>query len=107
MARSGSIAVAAGSDLRYQGNVTFDSEVTSKLLGYEYPMIYVEAFQDGVLVYGQLDHPDAVFVLGGGSSEWVTRGGGPAHCRASLMIYGGRHNIMDPFVAAVEFEAAG
>ena len=103
--RTGTISIGAGSDLRFQGAVVFDAEVTSQLRGYEYPMIYVEAWQDGELVYGQLDHPDVPFYLGGGSSLWVSRGGGAAHCRASLMIYGGRHNIANPFVAAVEFDA--
>lgn len=107
MPRAGTIAVASGSVLSYQGAVTFDSVVTSPLKGYEYPMIYVKAFDvdSGDLIYGQLDHPDAVFVLGGGSSVWVSRGGGPARCEADLMIYGGRHNIADPFVASVGFSA--
>ena len=41
----------------------------------------------GDLVYAQMDHPDVGFVLGGGSSDWMTNGG-PAECKANLYAYG-------------------
>jgi hypothetical protein len=91
----------------YQLPVTFTTTVTGKLKGYQYPLVYVECSQD-VLVYGQLDFPDVAFVLGGGSSEWVTRGGGAAECVAHLMIYPGIHHN-DPILdlAQVTFHAEG
>jgi hypothetical protein len=49
---------------------------------------------DGSVIYAQLDHPDATFVLGGGSSEWRSRGGS-ADCSASLRAYGGRSGGQD------------
>jgi hypothetical protein len=71
------------------------------LAGWEYPMVAVSCFQDvngdGAidtnlvgpdLVYTELDHPDATFTLGGYSSIWTQRGGGPAVCRADLDAYG-------------------
>lgn len=114
MAATGTIAVHPGSDLRFGGAVTFDV-TTAGLKGNEYPMVYVEAFQDvdgdgqaDDLVYGQLDHADATFILGGGSSLWVSRGGGAAHCRATLYVYGGKvhGNDVIVFLASVDFEAS-
>jgi hypothetical protein len=96
VAVKGTIAVKAGQTPTYQEPVYFDWKVVGKIKGYQYPLIYVEAYQDGVLVYGQLDHPDVGFILGGGSSEWVTRGGGAAECIAHLMIYPGLHS--DPIL---------
>jgi hypothetical protein len=45
----------------------------------------IHAFPDdgGDLVFMALDHPDVDFVLGGGSSRWVTTGGS-AECKAVL-----------------------
>jgi hypothetical protein len=102
------IAVADGSDLTFGGNVTFDTEVGEKLKGKEYPMVYVECFQDDVKVWGRLREPDAVFKLGGDSSLWIANGGGPAACRAYLHAYGshvpgGIRNLAGP----VEFDATG
>lgn len=101
------IAVAAGSDLRYQGSVTFDTTVTDKLKGYEYPMIVVSAYQNDLLVYQELAHADATFVLGGGSSDWVGNGGGAAHCTAALYSYPGLHSGDIKLLAGpIEFDAA-
>ena len=87
--------------------VTFTTSVTGKLRGYQYPLVYVACYQAGVLVYGQLDFPDAPFLLGGGSSEWVTRGGGPAECIATLYIYPGLHDDAIVWLASTAFSAAG
>lgn len=73
------------------------------------------------MVYGQLDHPDGLvelqpdgslahvgWVLGGGSSAWLYRGG-PAKCRAYLMVYGGKHggSLVNDVLATVDFDAGG
>lgn len=92
----------------YQQPVFFDTTVTSKLKGYQYPMVIVDCYQNGELVYRQLDHPDTAFILGGGSSLWVSRGGGPATCNGQLWIYNGLHSGGPFFVIRTEnFEAAG
>ena len=91
----------------YGQTVTFTTSVTGKLKGYQYPLVYVACSQDGVLVYGQLDFPDAAFLLGGGSSLWVTRGGGPAECIATLYIYPGLHDGPILWLASTTFSAAG
>lgn len=59
------------------------------LAGWEYPMVAIWCYQDGVLVYMELAHPDATFVLGGGSSDWKTIGGA-ADCEAYLYAYGSK-----------------
>ncbi|HEU5211788.1 MAG TPA: hypothetical protein VFU10_03390 [Gaiellaceae bacterium] len=69
--------------------------------GYEYPMVDLQCFQDvngdGVVdtnllgpdvVFTALDTPGATFTLGGYSSIWTLRGGGPATCVAYLDAYG-------------------
>lgn len=74
-------------------NVTFTT-VVPKLKGHEYPMVYVSCYQGSEKVYGQLDHPDVVFVLGGGWSPWRDVEG-PATCRAELLVYGGQEKGRD------------
>lgn len=77
----------------YQQWIDFDWSVTGKLKGYEYPMVIVDCYQDDVLVYRQLDHPDSQqLILGGGWSLWVERGGGDAECVGRLMVYPGLHD---------------
>jgi len=72
--------------------VTFTTTVP-KLKGNEYPMILLKATVDGEVVYGQLDHPDTAFLLGGGSSPWIDPSNPhyrqPATCVAELWSYGG------------------
>jgi hypothetical protein len=104
---AGTIAIAAGSDPSYQGVVMFDVS-TDGITGTRYPLVYVACSQDGSLVYGQLDHPDAAFLLGGGWSDWVEVGGGAADCTASLLVYGGKVKGRDviTFLASVDFHAA-
>lgn len=77
------------------------------LAGWEYPMVAVWCYQDSVLVYMQLAHPEEVFVLGGGSSDWKTLGGS-ADCEAYLYAYGSkgpRESIRT--LASAPFFAAG
>jgi len=68
------------------GAVSFTT-VAAGLAGWEYPMVAVWCYQEGVLVYMELATPDSVFVLGGGSSDWLTIGGA-AECHANLYAYG-------------------
>lgn len=79
----------------FGGTVTFTTNVVG-LQGAEYPLVYVECSStaDGSLLYGQLDHPDVGFVLGGGSSRWWTVRDS-AHCLAHLYAYGGKANGYD------------
>jgi hypothetical protein len=90
-----SAARLAGTELQIGSGVTFTT-VVGALGGSEYPMVYVECRSDadGSVVYGQLDHPEVIFVLGGGSSPWFEVGGG-ATCTGQLLAYGGRSKGMD------------
>lgn len=74
-------------------NVTFTAKANG-LKGREYPMVYLKCTQNDAVVYGQLDHPDVTFVLGGGSSQWKLNGG-PAVCKAYLYAYGGKERGND------------
>jgi len=87
---------------RLGSKVTFKTSV-QPLAGWQYPMVTVACYQDvnndGTIeksttgpdvVYLQLDHPDTSFVLGGGWSEWLDRGGS-ATCEANLWAYPGLH----------------
>ena len=60
----------------------------------EYPMIYLECRQNGVVVYEKLDNPNEAFILGGVSSQWKSNGG-PATCKAYLYSYGGKKDGAD------------
>lgn len=81
---SGTIALAPGSELRYQGRVSFTVTGTENLRN---PRIWVSCFKpdlEGRLVYGEGGGADETFKLGGDSSTWVQEGGGPAWCSARL-----------------------
>ena len=101
----------AGQALSLGDSVTFTTQVVG-LRGSEWPMVYVEcrSAATGALVYGQLDHPDATFVLGGGSSDWwLVRGA--ASCWAHLYSYGGKTSggldETRELAAPVSFDATG
>jgi len=104
-APSGTIAIADGSDLSFGGYVSFDTTVSGKLKGYQYPLVYVACYQD-VKVYGRLDYPDTVFVFSSGSSAWVTLGGGAAECIGRLAIYGGLNHGGPTTLAEVDLSVA-
>ena len=68
------------------------------LSGPEYPMVDLTCYQDvngdgfvdtsllgPDIVFSWLDTPSASYTLGGYSSIWTLRGGGPAVCRADLV----------------------
>ena len=80
------IAIDGSSDLWLGGSVTFSTEAVG-LKGREWPMVLIKCWDGGGDVhYAQLDHPDARFVLGGGSSQWKDEGG-DADCAATLHAY--------------------
>lgn len=89
------------------GEVTVTT-TESGLKGGEYPMVYLACTaEDGTTVYGELAHPDAVFVLGGGSSPWITPPTPeqpnpyyrvPASCRAQLFAYPNIHKSEAPIL---------
>lgn len=91
---SGTIAVAAGSQLYLGGIVSFDWSVQD--IGNQNPRIQVMCFQNGEIVYGEAHNANptlgdppfdgASFLLGGGMSEWLL-GGGAADCEATLYYW--------------------
>lgn len=82
---SGTIAGPFGS-AALGSTVTFTTTV-SGFKGWQYPMVDLVCEQAGTVVFAQLDYPDAIFLLGGGSSDW-SAGGGDAECHADLDLYG-------------------
>ena len=67
------------------GQVLTFATAAGSLAGWEYPMVALACYQNDELVYIQLNHPDATFTVGGGSSQWTA---GNATCHASLYAYG-------------------
>lgn len=90
-ARAGTIVLNESGPFAFQDEVTFTT--TDNLKGREYPMVYVVCTSDvtGEVLYGQLDHPNTVFVLGGGSSPWHASSD-DANCKGVLYSYGGRED---------------
>jgi hypothetical protein len=105
-AASGTISDPVG-DLRLGGAITFTS-TTDNLKGWQYPLIDLECSQNGTVVFSQLDAPNAIFLLGGGSSRWLETGGS-ATCVAYLDAYGTKGGNWDITLLATgaTFEAAG
>lgn len=96
------------------GEVTFTT-TTDGLHGNQYPMVYLVCQVDpsnfpGQIgprtVYGQLDHPEMTFILGGGSSPWITPSDpdyqAPATCHAELRAYGPKGDVV--LATAPDFE---
>lgn len=82
---SGAIAIADGSELKFQGEVRFVCGGMDRLKN---PRVSVEAHDgEGVLIYAEAGRVFDTFTLGGGSSQWVERGGGPADCIATLFYF--------------------
>jgi hypothetical protein len=101
------IRLESYSDLRLGGYAGFDTNAVG-LAGWEYPMVEVGCYQSGTLVYMELNEPGAEFLLGGASSDWLTKGGS-ANCSAILYAYGwkgGKESIRN-LDAAVSFDALG
>lgn len=123
---SGNISLATA-EPTYQQPVTFDWSVSGHYKAFYYPMIYVACYQSldvnpygyttlppnengDYLVYGELFRPGTGYVplLGGGSSAWVSNGGGAADCTATLYLYPGLHDAPIIFLDQTPvFSAAG
>jgi hypothetical protein len=84
--------------------VAFDT-VAGSLAGWEYPMVALHCYQSNVLVFVQLNHPDATFTVGGGSSQWTS---GDATCNAGLYAYGwkGGKESIRPLASTYDWTAA-
>lgn len=71
-----------------QSPVSFGDQITFTCVvphGTHNPWISVTAYDDiGALLYGEGGPVGHTFQLGGASSEWVGRGGGPAQVHAEL-----------------------
>lgn len=72
------------------------------------PRVQVMCSQGGVLVYGEAGSADHVFLLGGGSSDWL-RSGGAADCTADLfyIVWNGNSQQQVTFLASTSFAAGG
>lgn len=70
-APSGTIVLNETGPFTIDSVVTFTTAVMN-LKGNQWPMVYVVCHStlDGDLLVGQLDHPDAEFIIGAGSSPW-------------------------------------
>lgn len=122
---SGTITVTTAAPT-YQQPIAFDWSVSGHYKSFYYPMIYIACYQSlevnpygyttlppnaagEYLVYGELFRPDTGYVpiLGGGSSAWVSNGGGAADCTATLYLYPGFHDAPIIFLDQTAFSAAG
>lgn len=96
----------------YQQPVTFTTSISGKLKPGQYAMVYVECYQPDKpnpfpnyngLVWAELDHPNAAFVLGDPATGWTLWQGGSADCVAHLWLYPG----IPLELARVPFRATG
>jgi hypothetical protein len=109
---SGSSAASASISLN-EANPALGSSITfssSYASGVKNPRIQVMCYQDNgaTLVYGEAGSPDHVFLLGGGSSQWLANGG-LASCHADLfeLIWNGNNPQQVTMLASTAFDAAG
>ena len=100
--------------VHYQDRITFTCVWSPLRL--KNPRVAVNAYDpaSGDLLYGEAGGAADSFQLGGGMSEWVMRGGGPAHCIAQLYWFVGKngkewtgHGVQAdaPVLAMCEFDA--
>lgn len=92
--------------------VTFTC-TTEGLRGNQDARVEVQAFQDvdgdgqmDDIVYGEAWGIGVSFLLGSGSSPWLTRGG-PAHCVAKLYYWDNHPAQHQVVLDTIEFDAAG
>jgi hypothetical protein len=105
-APSGTIVLNETGPLTLGDTVTFTTTVTG-LKGSEWPMVYVRCVDaDGVTLYGQLDHPETVFVLGGGWSPWRDTPWVDAVCQADIRYFNVKH-ISTVLAVTPAFDASG
>lgn len=60
------------------------SYTTTGTDGLKNPRVWTACYQAGVLVYAEGIGAAETFTLGGGSSDWLNNGGGPADCTTVL-----------------------
>lgn len=89
------LPVALGDTVTF--TTTIDGHVTR-------PEVEVHCSQDGVLVFGIAGAPDDAFLLGGGTSQWVS---GPADCEAVLFYFGRGRDKPYTALAATTFPVEG
>jgi len=90
-------SISANGPAAYQQPLTFTITVVPSRLdcyGYNHKTcarVEVLCYQAGSLVYGEAGDLEQAretgFVLGGGLSQWVINGGGPADCTANLFVF--------------------
>jgi hypothetical protein len=80
----GTAMARATTSPHYQDTVAFNATGTGHLKN---PRVYVRCYQYGLLVYGEAGAAGSTFMLGGGWSQWVANGGGPASCWADLYYF--------------------
>lgn len=121
---SASPAISLNGTAQYQQSVTFT--VTSLANKYDCvgngkcARVQVLCFQAGVQVYGESGDLGQArgdgtsplgydgFLLGGGWSQWIENGGGPANCVASLFRFDNSGPTQQFVVlATTQFDAAG
>lgn len=90
---SGTIVLNETGSLQFGDTVTFTT-THDRLKGSQWPMIYVacRSVVDGTLLYGQLDHPEVGFLLGGASSPWWDQRDN-ALCQGYLYAYSKQGDI--------------
>jgi len=102
-------------DPHLRGTVVFEIVVPAKYDCDRYngrcARVLVQCYQTGELVYGEggdLDYArSGSWLLGGGGSLWLDRGG-PAHCEAdTLRYYNGPTTGQVEYFAHTEFDAGG
>lgn len=80
-------------DPYFGGKVTFKTSISSKI---KHPMILVRCYQGTTKVYAEAGLTTWTFHLGGGSSMWVSIGGGAARCASDLY-----YNVEQPRPAQI------
>lgn len=97
-----SISVNA-TGLRFGDYLTFTTNQSGKI---KLPMVKVHCYQSGVMVYLEAGTNATRFQLGGGSSDWVQKGGGAANCVADLYYNQETPRPTQPILATTTFDAA-
>ena len=91
-------------DPHFQGWVTFTVTVDPTI---KHPLIKIKAMQGDVMVCLQAAPVGEAQQLGGGSSDWVSAGGGPAVCTADLYYNRENPTPQQIVLASCTFNASG
>lgn len=92
---TGTISIDQPGPYAFGDHVSFTT-TSQNVQGVIHTMVLVECWSvvDGTLLVGQLDFPDADWILGGGGwSPWFEpeHAGEDGYCVASLLVYGGKY----------------